>query len=1791
MKRTITTLILTLVLGCAGAARAAVTGQWDFNSSNLTATVGADLAYMGDIELSTTFTTATIGGSNAVVMGFPAATVSQGYIMTHGIAPNGGGSYVNQFTLIMDIMFPTESSGKWRGLLQTSTANANDADLFVNTANGIGISGAYSGSILPDTWHRVAFVFDLTLPSARLRKYIDGLEVGAQNLDGLDGRWSLDPTALLFTDNDGETAAGFVNSIQIRDEPLTASDIFALGKATAAGIPTTIPVLTNLVVIVVQPASQTVLFGSNATFTVVASGDPPLSYQWRKGGVELNGATNAAYTIRGATLRDAGLYDVVVADGFGRSTRSAVATLTVQLPPGSPRITVEWVKKPGTWDHIPYLKDLGIGTETGYACLRGYEDFTGLEPYYGWQSVDKFNLTNGVSEGIGVAGLINAIQVAASGNVYMGGADLAPGYYPESFTDGPGGVLFALNGVGATIRGITNSIGNIQAIGIDSAENVYALAGGRLTKYDSSLNLLWSTNISGSALAVDRAGNSYLCGGEALLRQITPNGSPGWALPPIANLSAVSVAVDSEGDCFIAGNCSANITLGGVALTNGGGFVAQYSTGGHLLWARQICSEPVTCANVAVNGEDLVGVFGSFTGMRMIGTNVISSLHYEGAVALQDGYVAVFSQSGEIIGARALGFASNPGTFNDCIPGERYTPTRAKGSPGNRFFAGGQVIQGYSACNLHVFYSAVYGSIVIDFPPVVAAFIAEDPVSRTVIPGSSTAFVVQSGGTPPLYYQWFRNNVPLSGTTNAELWLAAVTEADIGEYKVVVSNTWDCVTSAVVALTLAAPGNPELAPEFDWAMRIGGTGSEALGDLVIDGNRNFYLLGTLPGGTGSKYNFERGLMWSKSLPAASISVSPAGNVSFAGTFSESLDVGGTVLRHPVPAAWLAQYTGRGAFRWAAKVDYNTFAAGGSSGYIVSSDRLGNTYLGGLSGYNKFVRKCDPTGVAVWADWEYSGYVAEGWCRANLNGWGGYSYVGSYPFCVRFFDSEGGFGSIRLNLYPPHAMAAGPDGDIYISGNDNGPVLLKHDKTGQLVWEKRLAQYASLLTTDLDGNLYLSGAYAEQALFDDIVLTGGSNYLAQFDPDGGAVWARNLPAPARIVLDPAGERYVAGTFSGAIQFGTNSLTSAGGADVFIARLAPGPTRAAPMFTLHPQSQEVVVGTGVTLSADAFGTRPVRFQWCFEGRIIPAETNKTLVISPTSPGDAGLYSVIAANRVGAATSSVAMLSFVAPPQILGQPSSQGAVVGESVTFRVTAAGSPPLFYQWLFNGSPLAGATGSSLVLDNVQPAQEGLYSVRVTNIAGAVTSAEALLSVWIPAFVAVHPTDQTVFAGASASFSVQGAGTLPLSYQWLRDGAPLPGATASSLTLQNVQALDAGALQAVVSNAYGSATSRVARLVVKYVDVFADGRLVTATSGTYTGAVAIALESAYEGGILFYTLDGSAPTYSARIYRGPFTVTGDAVLRVLAYSADFLSWGESTPFQIQIIPAFTLTATTKGGGLITLDPAAGPHPSNTLITATAIASNGWTFLKWHGDALGTNPVQQVALTRDKYIEAVFGTTLTASSVGGGIVSIAPASVYHPYGSSVQLSAQPQAGSYFVVWAGAASGTGNPLYLTMTNPAPAVSSLFGALPAGQFALTLVPVGGGRIFSSPRANAHANGTTVVLTPIPDPGQTFVGWGGDASGMSVPLSVTMNASKTITARFTSQPLLSVPPGLAGLTKDGFRLFVTGECGVAYTVLVSTNLTDWTARGSTTNTYGTAQFDDTAAPSAGPRFYRVLQE
>ncbi|NLH73099.1 MAG: hypothetical protein GX456_08615, partial [Verrucomicrobia bacterium] len=120
----------------AGGGGTVVTGQWDFDNGDLRATVGKPLEYLdgpnGLTKQGTRFGTTTelgvpdIAGQPAKVMEVPGDLSNKiGYIMDHGIAPNGGGTKVNQYTLIMDILVGTTGPGA-ASLLQISSTNNTD---------------------------------------------------------------------------------------------------------------------------------------------------------------------------------------------------------------------------------------------------------------------------------------------------------------------------------------------------------------------------------------------------------------------------------------------------------------------------------------------------------------------------------------------------------------------------------------------------------------------------------------------------------------------------------------------------------------------------------------------------------------------------------------------------------------------------------------------------------------------------------------------------------------------------------------------------------------------------------------------------------------------------------------------------------------------------------------------------------------------------------------------------------------------------------------------------------------------------------------------------------------------------------------------------------------------------------------------------------------------------------------------------------------------------------------------------------------------------------------------------------------------------------------------------------------------------------------------------------------------------------------------------------------------------------------------------------------------------------
>ncbi|HXG48061.1 MAG TPA: immunoglobulin domain-containing protein, partial [Methylomirabilota bacterium] len=170
----------------------------------------------------------------------------------------------------------------------------------------------------------------------------------------------------------------------------------------------------------------------------------------------------------------------------------------------------------------------------------------------------------------------------------------------------------------------------------------------------------------------------------------------------------------------------------------------------------------------------------------------------------------------------------------------------------------------------------------------------------------------------------------------------------------------------------------------------------------------------------------------------------------------------------------------------------------------------------------------------------------------------------------------------------------------------------------------------------------------------------------------------------------------------------------------------------------------------------------------------------------------------------------------PVILTQPEGRTVTAGDVVRFTVEARGRAPLHYQWFVNGlNPLGGANQPTLVLSNVSRADEGSYSVEVTNTVGRVVSDGAVLVVLVPPALVAEPQDLTVRAGETAEFTVVATGSGPLAYQWFRDGTTLlTGETAPRLRFDNVSLNQAGDYHVSVSNAAGSVTSRRARLTVQ-----------------------------------------------------------------------------------------------------------------------------------------------------------------------------------------------------------------------------------------------------------------------------------------------------------------------------------------------------------------------------------------
>ncbi len=876
------------------------------------------------------------------------------------------------------------------------------------------------------------------------------------------------------------------------------------------------------------------------------------------------------------------------------------------------------------------------------------------------------------------------------------------------------------------------------------------------------------------------------------------------------------------------------------------------------------------------------------------------------------------------------------------------------------------------------------------------------------------------------------------------------------------------------------------------------------------------------------------------------------------------------------------------FLWARNVvggDYeyaSDIALAGTTNYFLTGRFFGNPDFGtgpvpNAGNTEMFLAKYTMAGALVWVNLG-SGPGTERGKRVVVNGSGDSYVVGSYgaPLSTNGYGVT--FGTATLPT--------------------NGGFLVKYNGAGQVQWARRLGDAAYAIALDTNGNCFVTGEFSGTQPFGSFILTnnGLNAFLAKYDSDGNAVWAQRLGGGNNdhgfgIAVDLAGDCYVTGSFTGTGTFGSTNLTSAGSRDIYIARFDNNG-----VLRWAQRAGDTKNDIGETISVDSAGNYYV------SGEFRASITIGTNVL--TGPGSSASYFLakfdannqvkwlqggitssndVLVGRIAANASGCSLEAEFLGTGTVGPNNLSGHFIANyDVDGNLTWVKPVPVCCSSLGSGDGTDDRWG--IVLDSQGNIFLGGYTtsgpydgitlpyygacdilaLRLGPVGWPEVRLNGQLTTQSPA-IATNSTTVTLsssFTNATILYSLDGS---PPSISSQLYTGPF------SLTNPAVVwalAYDANFSRSVTGDPIQVSLYPLYSLVVT---TNGSGRVtVSPQSNVYLSNAIVTLTAAPIGnGWVFdhWSGDASGTNPSIQI----------AVTNNMSIQAVFTD-----------MELFTLTAQAGGGGTVSLNPPGATYIVNSVVTATATPASGWSFLFWLGDASGTNASVPVAVTRNKFVQAVFGTTLGTAPAGNGSIILQPPGGIYPYGTRVRAYAQPQPGSYFAFWGNAASGTNSPFTITLTNAGPTISALFGTLNANQFALTVIPNGGGQVAISPYANQYANGANVTLTAVPDSGQSFLTWSGDASGSQNPLGVVMNQSRSITASFSARASLSLQPPLNGLYPEGMRLTLTGAYGISYQIQSSSDFTNWTVLQVVTNTFGVTQLTDFGASNLTNKLYRA---
>jgi uncharacterized repeat protein (TIGR01451 family) len=1182
-------------------------------------------------------------------------------------------------------------------------------------------------------------------------------------------------------------------------------------------------------VITQQPSNEMVLAGSAASFGVTATGTAPLGYQWQKNGVALtdggtlSGSATSNLILSAAAANDAGNYTVVITNTWG-SVTSSVVTLTVVLPPG---ITRQPQSLTVTNGGLASFNVIASGTAPlGYQWQKNGIALTNSGTVSGTTATNLVLSATTTNDSGGYTVIITNNWGSVTSSVAI-----LTVVFPPVITRQPQGLTMT-NGSAASFS-VTAT--GTAPLSYQWQKNGLALTDGGTLSGSATSNLVLSavtTNDAGSYIVIITNAGSSITSSVATLAVVLP---PMITLQPqsltVTNGSAASFSVTAAGSAPLGYQWRKN----GLALTDGG--TLSGSTSSNLVLSAAATSDAGNYAVVVTN------TWGSVTS-----SVAILAVVFPPAITRQPQSLIVTNGNPAGFGVTASGTA----------------PLGYQWQKNGLVLTDGGTLSGSTTSNMLLSVTAMndagsyavivtntWGSVtssVATLTVLSSPVITSQPQSLTVARNSNASFSVTAAGTAPLGYRWQKDGVALtdggglSGSTTSNLVVSAANTKDVGNYTVVITNTWGSVTSSVAALTVVTfspvitsqPQSLTVTNGSAAGFSVTASGKAPLSYQWLKSGVVLTNGGTISGSATSN------------LVLSAATTNDAGNYTViitntAGSITSSIAIL-TVVFPPVithqpqsltvtngsAASFSVMASGTPPLVYQWQRNGLVLADGGAlSGSATSNLVLSAATTNDAGNYTVVVTNTwgnVTSSIAALAVVLPPTITRQPQNQAVTNGSAASFSVaatGTAPLGYRWQKNG-------VALIDGGALSGAATSNLVLSAttmNDAGNYAVIITNTWGSVTSSiaiLTTVFPPVITRQPQGLTVTNGAAAGFS----VMVSGATplGYRWQKDgvplTDGGTL---SGSATTNLVLSAATTND-AGNYAVVITNTWGNVTSS---------LAALTVVLPPTISLQPKSLTVTNGAAASFSVTASGTMPLSYQWqknglaLTNGGTLSDSTTNNLALATTTTNDTGNYTVAITNIGGSVTSSVAVLTVVIPPAITQQPQSLTVTNGGTASFSVTASGSAPFGYQWqknglaLTDGGTLSGAATTNLEMSAVTTNDAGNYAVVITNAWGSVTSSGAVLTVVSPPAITSEPQSLTVTNTGAASFSVTATGTAPLSYQWqkngvaLTNGGTLSGSATSNLVLSATTVNDAGNYTVIVTNTGGSVISSVAALTIVF----------------------------------------------------------------------------------------------------------------------------------------------------------------------------------------------------------------------------------------------------------------------------------------------------------------------------------------------------------------------------------------